>query len=96
VELLKIICTGTLEAYLSFESANRAFLKAQGVVHEETEHAVRLLNLCTLGTQQQVLTFKAIAAALQVRYGTATYDVVGSWVWHTSYISNRFCIFICY
>jgi hypothetical protein len=67
VELLKIICTGTLEEYLAFEKANKAFLAEQGINHGELEYSMKLLALCSLGAQQQVLSYDLIATTLKVR-----------------------------
>jgi hypothetical protein len=66
VELLRILCTGSLDVYRSFESSNRAFLVSNGISHEEVEKSVRLLALCSLGAQESVLSYDVIASTLKV------------------------------
>ena len=47
-------------------AANKAFMVTHGISHEEVERAMRLLALCSLGAQQSVLSYEAIAVALKV------------------------------
>ena len=66
VELLRIICTGTMDQYIAFEAANKAVFATHGIVSSEVEHSIRLLTLCSLGARQSTLTYEVIATALKV------------------------------
>lgn len=76
VELLCIICNGTIDQYMSFETANKSVFAAHGIVSSEVEHSVRLLTLCSLGARQSSLTYDAIATALKVDVGEVEMWVV--------------------
>lgn len=58
------MCAGTLSEYRTFESSNAALMAEHGISAEDMMHEMRLLTLCSMGVQSQVLSYAAIAAAL--------------------------------
>ena len=76
VELLRIICAGTLDNYKAFEAANKGVFSAHGIDASEVEHSIRLLTLCSLGARQATLPYADIAAALKVDVGDVEMWVV--------------------
>ena len=66
VELLRILCTGTLEAYHAFAAANASVFTTHKIDAKEVAHAVGLLTLCSLGASQSTLPYDTIAQALKI------------------------------
>lgn len=75
VTLLGIICQGSLSDYLIYESNNMDFMISKGLVPETIKHSMYLLSICSLGVQNNVLSFGDISAALCI-----SNDDVESWV----------------
>ena len=53
-------------AVVYYLAGNRSFMSTHSISHEEVERSVRLLALCSLGSQQAVLSYASIATALKV------------------------------
>jgi len=66
VELLRIICVDTLEAFQSYLSANASIFGKHSLETSEIEKSMKMLTLCTLGAKQKKLPYSQIASALQV------------------------------
>lgn len=68
IQLLNIICTGSLDTYTAWAPANAALLKEHGVSVEEVGNSMRMLQLCTLAVaaDQKEIPYSTIAKALQV------------------------------
>lgn len=70
IELLRIVCGGTVEGYLSFYGSNKDLFTQYDLSHETSLKSMRLLGLCLLAarnsTTQHVLTYADIAACLEV------------------------------
>ena len=70
VELLRIVCDGSLSDFVGYTSsaANKGVLAQHGLDAEALEHSMKLLALCSLAAQttDKQLTFGAIQAALQL------------------------------
>ena len=75
VTLLGIICQGSLSDYLSYESKNKDFMVSKGLVPETIKHSMYLLSICSLGVQNNVLSFGDISTALNI-----SNDDVEGWV----------------
>ena len=69
------MCAGTLSDYRSFEAGHAALMAEHGISAEDMMHEMRLLTLCSLGVQAQVLSYAAVAAAL-----ACSEDEVEQWV----------------
>jgi translation initiation factor 3 subunit M len=76
VDLLRIICTGTVDSYKTYEAANKGIFATHGIDASEVEHNIRLLTLCSLGARQPTLTYADVASALQVDVGDVEMWVV--------------------
>jgi translation initiation factor 3 subunit M len=66
VELLRIICTGTLESYDKYALTNSTLLKQHGIDPSEVSNSMRLLTLCSLAAENSSLTYELIAQTLKV------------------------------
>jgi PCI domain len=75
VQLLRIICSGNLQAYQQFEAKNKGIFATHGIDANKVEYSMRLLALCALGSQQQSLPYSLIASSLSV-----SEDEVEIWV----------------
>ena len=75
VELLNIICTGSLADFTRFQQSNADIISEFGIDATDVVHSIRLMTLCALGCEKSSLTFQEIATALDVRD-----DEVEEWV----------------
>lgn len=68
VELLKIICDGSLEDFQKFSKANAALFTSHKLDVTQFEHTVKLLTLCSLAAQatNKTLTYASVQTALQI------------------------------
>lgn len=66
VELLRIICTGTLESYDKYALTNSTLLKQHGIDPSEVSNSMRLLTLCSLAAENSSLKYALIAQTLKV------------------------------
>ncbi|KAG5181593.1 hypothetical protein JKP88DRAFT_199832 [Tribonema minus] len=65
-ELLRIFGEEKLETYLAFAKANQALLEKHGISHDECVGNMRLLSLCSLGSEAQEVPYSVISETLQV------------------------------
>lgn len=66
VQLLRIVCSGSLGDYAAFESANASLMTKHSVSSDEVRRTIRLLTLCSLGVETPSLSYSSVAAALSV------------------------------
>jgi hypothetical protein len=72
VELLRILCNDSLQAYLEFQSAHPEVFSAEShssstkISADDVLHSMRLLSLCSMGAQEKNLSYEKIASALNV------------------------------
>lgn len=68
VDLLKIICDGSLPEFLAFSSKSAAIFSKNSLDVSSLEHNIKLLALCTLAAQssEKVLTFATIQNELRI------------------------------
>jgi hypothetical protein len=55
------------DAYFAFHKANSSYMASLGIDHEKGTETMRLLSLCSLAAATPVLSYEAVAKALQVR-----------------------------
>lgn len=68
-ELVNIFATKDLEAFNTFVAGHAAFVASVGLDADASRRTMRMLTLCSMASTKSVLTYEAIAAALQVRLG---------------------------
>lgn len=75
--MLKIICDGSLDDFITFKTNNRAVLVDNKLDETTLEQNIRLLTLASLAANasNRVVTFQSISTALKV-----TMDEVELWV----------------
>jgi translation initiation factor 3 subunit M len=68
VALLRIICDGSLEEYLAFQTANASLFATYKLDTSAIERNIKLLALCSLAAQatDKTVTYEAIRAALKI------------------------------
>jgi hypothetical protein len=66
IELLTILCKGSLEDFNSFRQANAEVLRVHGISPETIERSLRLLCLSSLAETEPILTYSRVAEALKV------------------------------
>jgi hypothetical protein len=65
---LDIICTGKLQNFNDFEGSNAYFLSRYEIDPASIRYNIRLMTLCSLGCEKSNLSYKEIAAALEIAY----------------------------
>lgn len=80
VELLKIICDGSLTDYIAFREANASLFSTYQLDEADLEHEIKLLTLCSLAAQavDKTVTFAAVRSVLQLAPVTATTESDGN------------------
>lgn len=66
VGLLRILCSGSLAEYTSYQSQHAAVLTRLGVDEKATHHTMRLMTLCAAVMGRQKVSYSDIAAVLHV------------------------------
>jgi translation initiation factor 3 subunit M len=68
VQLLKIICDGSLEDFLTFKNTHRASLLDNKLDESALEQNIRLLTISSLAanSSNRLVSFQSISAALKV------------------------------
>jgi translation initiation factor 3 subunit M len=68
VALLRIICDGSLEEYLTFQTANVSLFATYKLDASVIERNIKLLALCSLAAQatDKTVTYEAIRIALKI------------------------------
>ena len=66
VELLRILCEGSLDDYRKFAAGHSEMMASKGIAEKSTEHAMRLLCLCSLAESEPQLSYGRVAEVLQV------------------------------
>merc|ERR1711871_26713 len=82
VELLRILCSDTLQTYKKFAAENATIFSNFNLDQQNVERSMKLLTLCTLGSKMKFLSYAKIAEELEIKY-----EDVEEWV--VDAISNK-------
>ena len=66
IELLSIICRGSLDDYDKYVASNKGLLAEHAIDVDEIGNNMKLLTLCSLAVQQNVIPYTAISKALKI------------------------------
>jgi translation initiation factor 3 subunit M len=66
VELLRIICRGSLDDYDKYAATNKALMNEHAIDVNEIGSNMKLLSLCSLAVQQNVIPYTTISKALKI------------------------------
>ena len=76
VELLRILCSDSLESYQSYLNANKSIFTQFKIDSETVLQSMKLLTLCTLASSEKLLKFNKIASALQIEEDEVEFWIV--------------------
>ena len=63
---MRVLCEGSLDDFRAFCKGHADMMAAKGISASSTEHAMRLLCLCSLAETEPQLSYARVAGVLQV------------------------------